>query len=244
MFEVPPTYAAFYVPAGHPVADAIALGVRWVTTTAEPGTPLVLLHAKSVLGKNRTLSDAVRRHGLAVSAPATVHKDGWSGGPVLAPWATSKVLTALDDELAEMVSAACVIAGSAGAEAVWVRAHQATDLVSGAQAPSPQIADPVVAVAMGHVTDSINHNNGLVQDDDRAYAVRTLQVLHGAGYRLDVDELAAWALAAGWPGGEVAELRDIAGRVLAGRTFQLRGGWGPGPDSLPRWVKEAAGQQP
>jgi hypothetical protein len=103
------------------------------------------------------------------------------------------------------------------------------------------VLDPVVEVAMRHLSDAVNHNNALVQGYDKAYAVRTLQELVCGGHRYEVDALCAWALANGFTQSEVEHLRDYATRALEGRSFRLRESVGPRPGACARWEQEAHG---
>lgn len=45
-------------------------------------------------------------------------------------------------------------------------------------------------IAMKHAGDSINHNNALVTDAEKAVVVLTLKELVRGGYTYDVDQLA------------------------------------------------------
>ncbi len=70
---------------------------------------------------------------------------------------------------------------------------------------------------------SVSRHNGL----DRNRAVGMLLALVRAGYRFDVNALVACALAHGFTGSAVEDLRDYATKSLAGHQFRLRdfGGW-------------------
>jgi hypothetical protein len=239
MFETPPEYPAFYVPAEHDRDDAIRLGVKWLLS-AQGGPPLVLFHAKKMVSNNRLLEAAITQYRIPYTAPVALWRDGWRGGPVLAPWAPTKVLTTLDDEMSDRLTGVCVLGWTPGAHDTWIRAHHAVDLTSGVQATAATIRDPVVLVAMEHAGRAVNHNNVLVQTEDRAYMILTLRELVRAGHRFDVEEIAAWALAQGWPGREVDELRDLAAKVLRGHRFQVNSQYGPMRGSAARWADEAS----
>lgn len=94
---------------------------------------------------------------------------------------------------------------------------------------------------MESLSDSVNHDNALVQGYEKSYAVRTLQVLVKAGYRYDVDDLCAWALANGFTQAEVKHLRGYAEKVLDGRGFRLPESVGPTAASVARWEQAAKG---
>jgi hypothetical protein len=106
----------------------------------------------------------------------------------------------------------------------WLAAHNGIDLTTGRSA----VLDggelpPVVRVAMEHLTGLVNHSNGLVSSFDKDLAITTLQALVRGGYRYEVDELCSWALAHGFTGSEVRQLRDYAAKVLTGHKFRLSG---------------------
>jgi hypothetical protein len=217
--------------------DAVRVGAAWLQQ--QPGAPLVLLDAKNMYGNNSLLP--LLTAGTAVEKPSTVWRSGWRGGPVLAPWPTEEVLAALSDTLAPRITAVCVIEwGDYDYQDAWLAAHGAVDLITGQTRGSRrQLLDPVVEVAMWHLSDAVNHNNGLVQAYDKAYAVRTLQELVRGGYRYEVEALCAWALANGFTHREVEHLRDYAARALEGRSFRLRASVGPQPGACARWEREA-----
>jgi hypothetical protein len=237
MFESAPNFPVAYVPwEGVNPDDAVRVGARWLV--AQPGQPLVLMAAKKAYGNNRLLPALTSS--ARVEAPATAWKAGWGGGPVLAPWPSERVLACLSDELATKVSAVCIIEwGDNEFVSAWLTAHNATNLLTGQEPESKILLSPVVEVAMRDLSGIVNHNNGLVQDYEKAYAVRTLQELVRAGYGYDVDNLCAWALANGFTEWEVKQLRDYGTRALEGRSFRLRERVGPEKSAAKRWEQEA-----
>lgn len=118
---------------------------------------------------------------------------------------------------------------------------RAKGLCSRSTTTSPTI-DPAVAVAMKHASQSINHNNGLVTDAEKAIVVLTLKELVRGGYTYDndVDQFAAWAIADGWYLNEIPRLREYATKALEGRSFRLRHPWGPRKGAVKQWEGEAA----
>lgn len=116
----------------------------------------------------------------------------------------------------------CIIGWAQNSHDTWIAAHRARDLrAPDVPSPGPQI-DPVVAIAMREAGDSMNHSNGLASDAEKAVVVLTLKELRRGGYTDDVDRLAAWAISEGWYPSEIPRLREIATRVLEGRSFRLR----------------------
>lgn len=237
MFEQPLSYEAFYIPFSSP--DGVQIGLDWLF--GQPGERVVALHAKKMLNNDRALAEAVTRHGLKVLAPPRVFIPGWSGGPVLVPWASQRVLDAVDEGLGQNATRVCVIESSAGS-LEWVTARGAVNLVDPSGATRAPTLDPVVVVALSQAGSAINHNNALTTDDDRGYVISTLQLLVAGGYTYDPQQLCAWCSAHGWTPPEVAELRKLAPRVLLGAKFRLRDGWGPGTLALVRWEAEAGRQ--
>lgn len=239
MFESKPTYAAYYLPGPHalPTEEALTLGLRWLLD--EPGTPLVVLSAKGNLRNNQLLAQTVQRHRIQVAAPPRIWEARWPGGSILAPWASERALLAVDEELRN-VQSVCVIGWSEDHHDTWIAGHGARDLRDPQAAPTQPALDPVVVVAMEHASRAINHNNALVQDEDKAYVVRTLQELVRAGYRYEVEQLVAWAIADGWYPAEIPKLRDYATRVREGRAFRLRDSYGPQRGASREWAREAA----
>lgn len=239
VFERENPYDAFYLPGPHalPTDQALALGLKWLL--AEPESPLIVLSAKKVARNNRLLETAIAQYHLPVIAPPHMWDATWSGGSILAPWANERALTGIDDQLAKKVNAVCVIGWVEGKHDTWITGHGARDLRHPDQ-PKPQpTLDPVVEVAMEHASAAINHNNALVQAEDKACVILTLQELVRAGFRYDVESLCAWAMANGWTGTEVSNLRDYATRVLDGRSFRLRSTYGPQVGASAGWIEEA-----
>lgn len=239
MFEEPLTYDAFYLPGDMDFDQALRLGFQWLM--AQPGTPLVVLSAKKMVNNNNVLADLVRRNRVEVVAPPRVFQTGWRGGAVLGPLVGERALLAVDEDLGNRVKAMCVIEWLPGDHATWIAGHNARDLRAPHEEPAGVLTlDPVVEVAMREAGESINHNNALVTEYEKAIAVRTLQVLVKGGYRFDVDALIAWATRNGWYAKEIPYLRDYASRVLADRSFRLRDSAGPTGADLKRWQTEAA----
>jgi hypothetical protein len=238
MFESKPTYEAFYLPGPQefPTEEALKLGLGWLL--AQPPTPLIVLSAKNMLGNNRLLAQTVQRYRIQVAAPPRMFEAHWTGGSILAPWASERALLAIDEEL-NNIQAVCVIGWSKDHHDTWIAGHHARDLRDPAASPVEPTLDPVVVVAMTHASRAVNHNNALVQEEDKAYVVRTLQELVRAGYRYDVEQLVAWAIANGWYPAEIPRLRDYATRVRNGGTFRLRDTYGPQRGAATEWAREA-----
>src|SRR5260370_35573795 len=102
------------------------------------------------------------------------------------------------------------------------------------------ISDPVVRIALDHAERFVNHNNGLVQAEDKAYLVRTLQELVRCGHRFDLDKVATYAMATGWSGEEVKRIQEYGRRVREGRSFRLVSTIGPKTGGWKHWESGAA----
>jgi hypothetical protein len=240
MFERETKYEAFFLPGPDEMDpdEAVSLALEWLIS--QPGQPLILFHAKKMIHNNNLVADGAARHRISVEAPRTLQWAAWLGGAIVAPWASDDVLRFIDDDLAGKAKAVCVIGWIAGAHNRWIAARGAVDLRGGGASPPEEIiGDPVVRVALDHASRAINHNNALVQSEDKAYVVLTLQELVRGGHRFDIGELVTYAMATGWTGEEVKRLEDYGKRVLEGRRFQLRSAYGPKPGSCARWEEEA-----
>jgi hypothetical protein len=233
-------YDAYFLPgpAGIPTDEALTFGLRWLLS--QPGEPLIVLARKANVSNNRLLETAVKKHRIKYTAPPRVYEPRWNGGSILVPWAGEKTLLEIDEYLADQADAVCVIGWAEGSHDTWVAGHNARDLRNPDTPLATPTIDPVVAVAMKHASQSINHNNGLVTDAEKAMVVLTLKELVRGGYTYDVDQLAAWAIADGWYPNEIPRLREYASKVLEGRSFRLRDPWGPRKGDVKRWEAEAA----
>jgi hypothetical protein len=239
-------YAAFFVPADVDPDRAVALGLRWLAE--QPGEPLILLHAKSMIDNNRLLGAAARQYSIRFEPPPTVWRARWSGGAILAPWASNKVIRCVDDELATYAIAVCIIGWRPDDpnHAARVSARDAVDLETGTalgRAREEIIDDPVVRLALDEAESFVNHNNALVQAEDKAYVIRTLQELVRGGHRLELDAIAGYAMATGWTGEEVKRIREYGQQIVDGRGFRLTSTVGPKAGACQRWEAEAAETQ-
>src|SRR5256885_5777419 len=94
-------YSAFYIPTAVEPDRAIALGIDWLLE--QPGEPVILLHAKKMIDNNRVLARMTHQYRIRHEAPQTIWKSRhWSGGAILAPWASADVIRSIDDDLAHL----------------------------------------------------------------------------------------------------------------------------------------------
>ena len=123
--------------------------------------------------------------------------------------------------------------------AAWRSGRQAIDLAGEYTWEPPTIADPVVRVAIEHLTVDVDLSSRLTHPREKARAIHTLQLLNDHGYRYDAQELRAWAWHNGWSAAGARVLSEYASGVVAGRTYRtsrspLR------DDIIRRWRSEAA----
>jgi hypothetical protein len=237
-----PQYDAFFVPEEVDPDEAIALGIRWLLQ--QPGEPLILLHAKNMIDNNPLLGAAARRYGIAFEAPGTLWGKGLKTGAVLAAWASDKVLRCIDDRLAFRAQAVCVIGWRPNDpnHAAWISARGARDLRDDSPLGTPVeeiVTDPVVRIALDEAERFVNHNNMLVQAEDKSYLIRTFQELVRGGHGLNLDQITTYAMATGWTSEEVKRMREYGERILQGRSFRLKSTIGPEAGAVKRWEAEA-----
>jgi hypothetical protein len=113
------------------------------------------------------------------------------------------------------------------------------NLATGAQLADGPRLDPVVRVALRELTARVNTND-LVNQEDVAAAVRTLEVLRDGGNPVDPAVAEAWALTAGWSAFAAARLREFAEKVRVGRRFRLKDSSGPRREDLERWRRHGS----
>lgn len=218
---------------------AQAAAIRWVVRQKEivGGQILLYVPQKGALGSmDNLISEFATVPGVVVGTWRG-HVGGWSGGPVLAAWPDREKLAEIADD--HRTRALCVIPWAEGDTTAWEHAAQPKRL-AGASAPAagPQL-HPVVVVGLTALTQMVNHANNLAGALDHRDAVAVLRTLHRGGYRLPADDVYAWALANGWPARGAERLREMASKIDAGRTVQLKGPWPLRSDILEVWRAEA-----
>lgn len=202
------------------------------------GTVLVFVPQKAVLVRNdNALSRFAVRPGVVVDTWRG-GVSGWSGGPVLAAWPSREKLAEIADD--RRMRALCVIPWLAKDTAAWEQGVGPERLDGTEPVPNEPKLDPVVVIGLTHLTRSVNHGNNLVGALDHRDAVAVLRTLHRGGYRLPPDDVYTWALMHGWPGRGAERLRELAGRIDAGRTVQLKGGSPLRADVLDLWRAQAS----
>lgn len=234
-------YPRAITPSGSLYPDhAQRLAIEWTTVQRATvgGTALLYVPLKSSLNNNALLGAYSRRPGVVVGT-SIGRITGWSGGPVLAAWPTRDKLALIADD--RRTRALCVIPWNDTDTAAWQHVA-APDLLGEAIEPpaSTQVLDPVVVEGLKTLSHSVNHGNNLASSLDHRDAVAVLRELHRGGYSLPPDEVYVWALKHDWQAQGAARLRDLAGKIDAGKTVQLKGGSPFKPDILDQWKARAS----
>lgn len=202
------------------------------------GTVLLFVPQKGTLARNDNLIARLATQPGVVVATWRGGVSGWSGGPVLAAWPSREKLAEIADD--PRTRALCVIPWLEKDTTAWESAVRPERLDEAAPAPTAPRLDPVVMTGLTHLTHSVNHGNNLASALDYRDAVAVLRTLHRGGYGLPADDIYAWALAHGWPGRGAERLRELAQKIDAGRTVQLKGGSPFREDILEIWRAEAS----
>jgi hypothetical protein len=240
VFERQRDYPAAYVHKATCRDDEILLALRWLIDqqNAVGGEILVLASGLDVLDRSPLIRK--NRASLRCESERTFKKNpyAWSGGPALALWPSAGTLALLDDH--DDVRALAAAPWLLEETEAWRRARRPVDLLGQVvQEPETTIAEPVVRVALEHLTVSVNLGTGLTHPSDKAHAVRMFEILRAGGHRWDPPEVRAWALTHGWDNRGADDLERYATGILQGRSFRtqrylLR------DDVLELWREEAA----
>lgn len=201
------------------------------------GTILVFVPQKASLHRSEQLIAGFAKSPGVVVGTWRGRVSGWSGGPVLAAWPSTEKLAEIADD--HRTRALCVIPWLDRDTEAWERATAPTRLDGTEKQARAASLDPVVVVGLTHLTRMVNHGNNLVGAYDHRDAVAVLRTLHKAHYALPAEEVYAWALSAGWPARGALRLRDMAAKIDAGRTVQMKGASPLRSDMLSLWRAEA-----
>lgn len=236
MFERQIDFPVFYVPEETSYPDDQRAGVEWLS--AQDSSRCILVATR---GSIRTGTELGRKAG-GFSVYTLGQLGGFPGGAVLVPFPTDAIVGALIEELRRKVTALCMVEGSNDFCRMWLADMRATDVMTGNLHPPAEAIHPVTVCAMAEMSKAVNHNNALLQAEDKSYAVLTLQELNRGDYLPQPARLAAWAAANGFTLAEVKNLCEYATKVLAGRNFRLQESWGPQEGDRVRW-EEAVREQ-
>ncbi|WP_146245633.1 hypothetical protein [Curtobacterium sp. MCLR17_055] len=240
MFEHDRDYpAAVTVDGSKRPEDAQRHAVKWVLEQARTVGGQVLIYGptkQNITDSNGLIGRLAAENGVVTTGwRGTIA--GWSGGPVLAAWPDRDHLAKIADD--RRVRALCVVPFGTDAITAWAGAAKPQLLGDAQLAVTAPNLDPVVAVALTHLTSMVNHASNLVGPYDRRDAVAVLRTLHKGGYPLSAADVYAWSLAHGWPARGADRLREMTEKIAAGRTVQLKGTWPFKADILQRWEAEA-----
>jgi hypothetical protein len=215
----------------------VAFGARWLHQ--QVGRKVVFVPGKANYTNNSLLPSLTA--GAAVLTMRNRHRQPWPRGPILVCWPTEEMLDVVSDQMRYHASPVCVLEwGDAPYQRAWLAAHGAIDVTTGQLAAvNTSGLSTVVLVAMENLSAIVNHGNSLVGTFDKELAIETLQALVRGGHRYEVEELCSWALANGFTGREVQNLRDYASKALAGHRFRTTGRGALRKDILKVWEEEA-----
>jgi hypothetical protein len=213
--------------------------IEWVVKQQKTigGQILLFVPSKGDLSQaHNHVSQFANTPGVVVG-PWRGYISNWSGGPVLAAWPTREKLGEVADD--PRTRALCVIPFAEGETTAWEQAVHPELLAGAVEATAGPELDPVVIVGLTTLTQRVNHANNLAGSLDHRDAVAVLRTLHKGGYQLSSDDVYTWALVNGWPSQGAERLRDMAYKIDAGRTVQMKGPWPFRDNILAMWRAEA-----
>lgn len=240
------------IPAGNNNDQFVLEGIRWLVSTAKAGKGEGLIAvngfavlervARRIFGERRAKQlragmatvDGVR---LAVMSDAKPLFD--FSGPVFALYPSARLLDRIDTMYS--VTHLLVIPWLEKDVEDWIRAWQPHEIGEDAEvAGSIALSNPIVAAAMDDLVVLINVGTGIVSPTDKAHAIEIFRCLKLNGTTYDPDEIRAWLVAeAGMEPGDANDVRDLAQRILDGRTVQGAGSPRKNTQRYKRWVAEA-----
>lgn len=213
--------------------------ITWVAHKQQElgGTVRLYVPQKSSLDRNDSLLAQFGKQGGVVVGTWRGFVSGWGGGPVLAAWPSREKLAEIADD--RRTRAMCVVPWNDSDTVAWERSAEPERLDGMPSASRPVALDPVVIVGLTHLTHMVNHSNNLAGSLDHRDAVAVLRALHKGRYALPADEVYTWALGNGWPGRGAERLREMAAKIDAGKTVQLKGESPLRANVLDLWRTEA-----
>lgn len=159
---------------------------------------------------------------------------------IIAFFAEEKMLGIVDDhkELAGVV----VVPDMPNSADEW--ASRWSPKVHGQKQVAPQslIHDPIVEVALNHLTSMINLSTGLGNSRDKDMANETLRILRRKGHVIDPIKLRSWAIQKGWRSDDARELLLLAGKIGALKTKLSMAKIYDWQGRYERWVSETHNQ--
>jgi hypothetical protein len=233
----------YIVPGGsmHP-ADACQVALtavrRWLDTRQGSPTPLAVFNAMGSAHNNPWMAEAAREY--RVVSWRTRYQVMPDRAAVLLFFPDAEVLGWYEE--APSVPALFVVESPTRTLDAWRMAYGPTDLTTGGRLDDAPAIVPLVAVALGELNSWVNTNH-LVNQEDVAAAVRTLEVLRDGGYPVNPASAEAWALTEDWSPFAAARLRELAEKVRTGHRFRLKDSSGPRRSDLERW-RETADKNP
>jgi hypothetical protein len=147
-------------------------------------------------------------------------------GPVLVAWADDAILTVVEGKRPAAIAA---VAQWPDDIAAWRSVHHPPRIgqVRGDQEAEFDTAtvadlDPRVARAISGAAAFVNENHSVLSTHEREAMAGAFVALRGAGIAVDTDAVRAHLMAAGWNGGLVERVLQLAERVARGETPRHR----------------------
>lgn len=218
----------FVIDSYGPDDDALRDAIVWLVEQAQQrGTEaaIVVPAVRSIESLGRVLGSQVaafaekHRHirlgGVTVHVFSPKTQPYSFEGPVLVPWANSKMV-----EAAERLSppAICATGWSEGGLDDWKRTWAPLDPRGGQTEMSADEPPPAVRGAVKSLSGPLG--NDVVHPMDKRRAVDAFKALQMTGHRVDPVLVRALAVRHGWEPDAADRLREIAAKMAEGRTVQ------------------------
>jgi hypothetical protein len=166
-----------------------------------------------------------------------INPQGWQSGPILALYPDKNLLDKIDDLYG--VTDVLILPWSKDEVEVWIDTWGATSLSGDTSGTKPAIDDSVVKEAVETLDVLVNTSTGITHPSDRSKCIEIFETLHREGYTFDPATIRAWLVAEkGWSPEHADDVKEIAGGVQAGKSFQYDRG-GLADDIVDQWEDRA-----
>ncbi|MFL5866689.1 MAG: hypothetical protein ACJ766_06265 [Thermoleophilaceae bacterium] len=159
-------------------------------------------------------------------------------GPILGLWVDDKQMQKLDDTDAPGL---CAVPWNKEYFNDWKETWNPVDIRTGeASGDDASGVSPLVQAALQSLTDRVNLSTGLSHPSDKDSAVGLFKILRNASEDYDPARVRGWAARHGWQAEDAREGGEVAEKIQAGRTVQVREHQMWADDILDQWRAEAA----